>query len=70
MSRDEPWIARWDADRYLKQSFSYLMSSLNPSPEVVVLLGDVFSNGFRASDEQWEEYLKVHILQKLIGVLN
>ena len=56
---DEPWIARWDADRYLQRSFSYLMFSLHPQPDVIVLLGDVFSNGFVATDRQWEDYLKV-----------
>ena len=57
--RDEPRIARWDADHYLKQSFSYLLSRLHPQPDIVVLLGDIFSNGFRASQQQWQDYVQV-----------
>ena len=59
---DEWWFARWDADRYLRQSISYVMSTLSSPPDVVVLLGDVFSNGYRASHQQWQDYLKVRHL--------
>lgn len=56
-SREEVWLARKDADHYLSTIFSRLMVSLHP--DVVVLLGDIFSDGFRASANQWSDYLTV-----------
>ncbi len=54
------WLARWDADTYLKKSFSRLHSSLKP--DLLVFLGDTFSNGFEATDQQWDDYLQVQQL--------
>ena len=51
------WLARKDADHYLSTIFSHLMDSLHP--DVVILLGDIFSDGFRASSNQWNDYLIV-----------
>ena len=53
----EPWLYRWDSDRYLRQALGLLLSQLQP--EVVVVVGDVFAEGYKASDTQWEEYLQV-----------
>lgn len=55
--REELWIARKDADRYLSTTFYHLMRKLDP--DVIILLGDVFSDGFRASESQWRDYLVV-----------
>jgi hypothetical protein len=67
-------MARWDADRYLRQSISYVMSTLSSPPEVVVLLGDVFSNGYRASNQHWQDYLNVshspsYIMQMSVSMI-
>ncbi len=43
-TRQEWWLARWDADAYLKKSFSHLHSRLRP--DLVVFLGDTFSNAW------------------------
>ncbi len=58
--REEWWLARWDADTYLKKSFSRLHSRLKP--DLLVFLGDTFSNGFEATDKQWDDYLQVQTL--------
>ncbi len=54
--REEVWLARWDADTYLKKSFSRL------KPDLLVFLGDTFSNGFETTDQQWDDYLQVQQL--------
>ena len=56
-NRYEPWLSRWDADQYLKRSFSLLISTLQP--EMVVILGDIFAEGFKASPQEWRDYLQV-----------
>ncbi len=53
----EWWPARWDADTYLRKSFSSLHSHLKP--DLLVFVGDVFTGGFEANDQQWEDYLQV-----------
>ena len=53
----EPRLFRWDADRYLRQSYSRAIRRMNP--DVVVLLGDIFAEGFKASASEWNDYLKV-----------
>lgn len=37
--------------------YSHLTSTLKPN--VIVLLGDIFSDGFQASADQWKDYLMV-----------
>ena len=53
----EPWLFRWDSDRYLKQAYSRAVRQLKP--DVVVILGDLFAEGFKASSAEWNHYLKV-----------
>lgn len=59
-NRYESWLFRWDADQYLKKAFSLLISTLQP--EMVVVLGDIFAEGFKASSQEWEDYLQVMFL--------
>ena len=59
---EELWLARKDADRYLSTAFYHLTRGLDP--DVIILLGDVFSDGFQASDNHWKDYLNVGILYK------
>lgn len=56
-NRYESWLLRWDADQYLKKSFSLLVGTLHP--EMVVILGDIFAEGFKASPQEWRDYLQV-----------
>ena len=58
LCREEPLISRWDNDRYLALGYSRLLGRL-AVPDVVVFLGDLFSDGFRASTEQWSDYMRV-----------
>lgn len=53
----EPWLFRWDADRYLRQSYWRAIRQMNP--DAVVILGDLFAEGFKASSVEWADYLKV-----------
>ncbi len=55
--RNEFWLARKDADRYLSTAYSYLVNTLHP--DMVILLGDIFSDGFQASSSHWKDYLNV-----------
>ena len=57
LCREELWLARKDSDHYLRTMFSYLMDTLNP--DTVIFLGDIFSDGFQASANQWHDYLTV-----------
>eukprot|EP00731_Ephydatia_muelleri_P029710 Em0021g233a len=52
----EPWLFRWDADRYLRQAYSRAIRQMNP--DAVVILGDLFAEGFKASSVEWADYLK------------
>jgi metallophosphoesterase superfamily enzyme len=61
------WLARKDADHYLSTTFSHLMDSLHP--DVVVLLGDIFSDGFQASASQWMDYLNVSYCVCYVAVI-
>lgn len=61
--REELWLARKDADHYLRTIFSHLMDTLHP--DMVILLGDIFSDGFHASTNQWVDYLNVCCLSLL-----
>ncbi len=63
-NRYEPWVARWDSDHYVRKSFSLLMRRL--VPDVVIVLGDVFAEGFKASKEEWSNYLQVRASQQLV----
>ena len=54
--RYERWLYRWDADLFLARSFRRLLSATDPG--LVVVLGDVFAEGFKASEKQWREYLE------------
>ena len=55
--RYEPWLFRWDSDSYVSKVFSFLVSTL--SPHVIVVLGDIFAEGYKASPQQWKDYLQV-----------
>ena len=54
----EPWLFRWDSDQYVRRAFSRLVQRLQP--ELVVVLGDLFAEGYKASLVDWEDYLQVH----------
>ena len=53
----EPWLFRWDSDKYIQRGFSRMVARLQP--DVVMLLGDVFAEGYKASEVQWLDYLEV-----------
>ena len=53
----EPWLFRRDADGYLQSSYSLLMSTLKP--QMVIVLGDIFAEGYKASLQEWRDYLQV-----------
>ena len=56
--REELLIPRWDSDRYLASGYSRLLARLDP-PDIIVFLGDLFSDGFHASPKHWEDYMEV-----------
>jgi hypothetical protein len=55
---DEPWyqdsIARWDSDRYLQNTYRIALSYTQP--DVIIFLGDLFDEGLKSSDEQFQSY--------------
>lgn len=53
----EPWLFRWDSDQYVRRAFSRLVQRLQP--ELVVVLGDLFAEGYKASLVDWQNYLQV-----------
>lgn len=53
----EPWLLRWDSDTYLQRGFSQILSQLQP--DMVIVLGDLFAEGYKASDIFWLDYLEV-----------
>lgn len=55
----EPWLYRWDSDKYLQRGFGRLLGQLQP--DMVVVLGDLFAEGYKASDLYWVEYLEVRV---------
>jgi predicted phosphodiesterase len=52
----EPWLYRWDADRYLRMNIETAVKYVNP--DAVILMGDVFDQGYIATEQQWKEYLE------------
>ncbi|XP_072168309.1 uncharacterized protein [Diadema setosum] len=58
--QDEPallgYVTRWDADRYLKKYFSHAMNFINP--DVVILMGDLLDEGSKATDSEYESYVR------------
>lgn len=56
MSAVESWIARWDADRYLKKNLDQAIKVFKPN--VVLILGDVFDQGYNANSQEWIDYLR------------
>ncbi|KAK2152758.1 hypothetical protein LSH36_320g06040 [Paralvinella palmiformis] len=58
--RDEPRnigpISRWDSDRYLQKTFSFVYS--HAKPDVVVFLGDLLDEGSQADPEDYDSYVK------------
>lgn len=50
------WLARWDSDRYLKNT--YLLANSFVKPDATIYLGDLFDEGLKASNEQYERYFK------------
>lgn len=57
---DEPWyfshLARWDSDRYLRATF--VLANSYVKPDATIYLGDLFDEGLKSSDEQYERYFK------------
>ena len=52
----EPWLYRWDADRYLRMNIETAVRYVHP--DVVIVLGDMFDQGYIASEQEWEEYIE------------
>jgi hypothetical protein len=48
------WIARWDSDRYLRSGF--ILANSYVKPDAIVYLGDLFDEGLKSSNEQYERY--------------
>lgn len=57
---DEPWflghLARWDSDRYLRATFALANSYVKP--DATVYLGDLFDEGLKSSNGQFERYFE------------
>ncbi|KAK9506070.1 hypothetical protein O3M35_008072 [Rhynocoris fuscipes] len=51
----ECWIARWDSDRFLRNSFSAALRYTQP--DVIVFLGDLMDEGSHADHQQFSRYL-------------
>ena len=65
-NRYEPLLFRWDADRFLRSGFSLLMKTMRP--DMVVVLGDIFAEGYKASAQEWTDYLQVCLYSKALLV--
>ncbi|CAI8044326.1 Metallophosphoesterase 1 [Geodia barretti] len=52
----EPWLLRWDSDRYVARGVSRLLVAMEP--DAVVVVGDVFAEGYKASQQDWTDYLQ------------
>uniref|UniRef100_A0A1B6LVI1 Calcineurin-like phosphoesterase domain-containing protein n=1 Tax=Graphocephala atropunctata TaxID=36148 RepID=A0A1B6LVI1_9HEMI len=52
--KSEPWIARWDNDRYLRQSYAAALRHVQP--DLIIFLGDLMDEGSLASDEEYQRY--------------
>ena len=65
-NRYEPLLFRWDADRFLRSGFSLLMKTMRP--DMVVVLGDIFAEGYKASAQEWTDYLLVCLYSKALLV--
>ena len=57
--RYEPWLFRLDSDWYVGRAVSRLVARLQP--HVVVVVGDVFAEGYKASEFEWQDYLQVSV---------
>ena len=57
--RYEPWLFRLDSDWYVGRAVSRLVARLQP--HVVVIVGDVFAEGYKASEFEWQDYLQVSV---------
>jgi hypothetical protein len=55
-ARFEPWLFRWDSDKYVARGVSRLLVAMEP--DAVVVVGDVFAEGYKASERDWTEYLQ------------
>ena len=57
---DEPWyrsmIAKWDSDKYLRSTYGLAHNYVKP--DLVMFLGDLFDEGVKATDEQFESYYR------------
>lgn len=57
---DEPWwygwLARWDCDRYLRNTFAF--ARMAAQPDAVLYLGDLFDEGLKATDAQFMRYFQ------------
>lgn len=75
---DEPWyfshLARWDSDRYLRSTFALANSYVQP--DATVYLGDLFDEGLKSNDAQYERYFqrfrsifRYEYMEKTFGML-
>ncbi len=48
------WLARWDSDRYLRNTF--LLANSYVKPDATIFLGDLFDEGLKATDQQFKRY--------------
>ena len=55
----EPWLFRLDSDRYLTRAVSRLLVAMEP--DAVVVVGDMFAEGYKASQQDWTDYLQVGV---------
>ncbi|XP_046677999.1 metallophosphoesterase 1-like [Homalodisca vitripennis] len=54
--KSEPFIARWDNDRYLRRSFATALRHVEP--ELIIFLGDLMDEGSIATDEEYQRYFQ------------
>ncbi|KAG1659909.1 Metallophosphoesterase 1 [Nymphon striatum] len=50
------WFQRWDSDKYLEKTFYAARKHFNP--DLIIFLGDIFDQGFKASNEQFKCYIQ------------
>uniref|UniRef100_A0A1B6CQ96 Calcineurin-like phosphoesterase domain-containing protein n=2 Tax=Clastoptera arizonana TaxID=38151 RepID=A0A1B6CQ96_9HEMI len=51
---NEPWIARWDSDRYLTKTFKAAL--YYTQPQLIIFLGDLMDEGSKADSDQYQRY--------------
>lgn len=48
------WLARWDSDRYLRNTF--ILANSYVKPDATIFLGDLFDEGLKSTNEQVRRY--------------